>query len=54
MYNKLKRSRDAALFSSVHVSFDTIAWANGADICPETLHRDSVPAEAEDEVEVLQ
>ena len=36
--------KDASLFQSVHVNFDTIEWANGADLCPEVLHELSVPA----------
>jgi hypothetical protein len=39
--------RSIPLFSSVHLSFDTVAWANGADLCPEILYRDSVPVEME-------
>ena len=38
--------RDESLFRSVHVSFDTIQWANGADLCPEVLYSQSRPAEA--------
>ena len=37
--------RDPSLFRSVRVSFDTIEWANGADICPEVLYEDSVRAQ---------
>jgi len=37
--------KDKTLFNSVHVSFDTIAWANGADLCPEVLLSESVSAE---------
>jgi hypothetical protein len=33
--------KDAKVFSSVHVSFDTIEWANGADLCPEMLYEES-------------
>jgi len=29
--------RDERMFQTVHVSFDSIEWANGADLCPETL-----------------
>jgi len=39
--------RDTALFSSVRISFDSVEWANGADLCPEALYRESVPAEPE-------
>ena len=37
--------RDIPLFNSVRVNFDTVEWPNGADLCPETLYTDSVPAE---------
>ncbi len=33
--------QDATLFNSVRVSFDTVAWANGADLCPEVLYAES-------------
>ncbi len=33
--------RDERLFRSVHLSFDTIAWSNGADIEPEELYAES-------------
>jgi hypothetical protein len=36
--------RDLSVFRSVRVNFDTIEWANGADLCPEVLHELSVPA----------
>jgi len=36
--------KDVSLFRSVRVSFDTIEWANGADLCPEVLHELSAPA----------
>lgn len=35
--------KDLSLFQSVHVSFDTIEWNNGADLDPETLYQDSKP-----------
>ena len=35
--------RNESLFSSVHVSFDTVEWANGADLCPETIYSESIP-----------
>ena len=39
--------RDPAVFNSVRVSFDTIQWANGADICPEVLFAESQPIESD-------
>jgi hypothetical protein len=33
---------DIALFNKVRVSFDTIAWDNGADFDPEVLYTESV------------
>jgi hypothetical protein len=33
---------DTNIFHSVHVSFDTIEWSNGADLCPEVLYREGV------------
>jgi len=35
--------RNESLFNSVHVSFDTVEWANGADLCPETIYNESIP-----------
>ncbi len=35
--------RDPVVFNSAHISFDTVAWSNGADLCPEVLYRDSTP-----------
>jgi len=35
--------KDETIFKSVHVSFDTIEWNNGADLCPEILYSESVP-----------
>jgi hypothetical protein len=35
--------RDIALFDTAHVAFDTVEWANGADLCPETLYDESLP-----------
>ncbi len=37
--------REKSLFAAVRVSFDTIAWPNGADLCPEFLYAESVPVE---------
>ena len=39
--------RVESMFNSVRVSFDTVEWANGADLCPEVLYKDSVPLEAD-------
>ena len=36
---------DQSVFRSVHVCFDTVQWANGADLCPEVLYAESTPAE---------
>ena len=33
--------REKALFEAVRISFDTIAWPNGADFCPELLYANS-------------
>lgn len=30
--------RDVPLFRSAHIAFDSVAWNNGADICPEMLY----------------
>lgn len=35
---------NVTIFNSVHVSFDTIEWKNGADLDPETLYDESIPA----------
>ena len=37
--------QDVAVFNTVHVSFDAVEWANGADLCPEILHTASVQVE---------
>ncbi len=37
-----KELKDEVLFKTVRVSFDTVEWANEADIDPETLYKDSV------------
>jgi hypothetical protein len=37
--------KDESLFRSVHVCFDTVEWANGADLCPEVLYVKSEPAQ---------
>jgi len=36
--------KDLNLFTKVHVSFDTVEWSNGADLCPEVLYNESVQA----------
>jgi hypothetical protein len=36
--------KDVSLFRSVRVNFDTVEWANGADLCPEVLHELSEPS----------
>ncbi|MBM4026175.1 MAG: hypothetical protein FJ280_12330 [Planctomycetes bacterium] len=33
------------MFNSAHISSDTVAWSNVADLCPEVLYRDSVPVD---------
>lgn len=33
--------KDEKLLNTVHVNFDTVEWANGADICPEVLYKES-------------
>jgi len=35
--------KDVSVFRSVRVNFDTIEWANGADLCPEVLYEFGVP-----------
>jgi len=37
--------RDPAVFNSARISFDTVAWSNGVDLCPEVLYRDSTPVD---------
>jgi len=44
--------REKPLFDAVRISFDTIAWPNGADFCPEMLYLKSQPV-APDEVRRL-
>ena len=39
-----KELRDKSVFNSVRVVFDTVEWENGADLCPELLYTQSVPA----------
>ena len=35
--------KDNAIFKTVHVSYDTIEWANGVDLDPEVLYEKSHP-----------
>jgi len=37
--------REPGRFNTVRVSFDTVEWPNGADLCPEVLHGESVAGE---------
>jgi hypothetical protein len=39
-----KELKDIKLFETVHVSFDTVEWSNGADLCPECLYEFSKAA----------
>lgn len=32
------------IFNSVKISFDSIEWSNGADLCPDVLYNESQPA----------
>lgn len=34
--------KDAAIFSSVKASLGSIQWANGLDLCPDTLYEEGV------------
>ena len=40
-----KELKDEKIFKTVKVSFDTVEWANKADIDPETLYHESVTLE---------
>lgn len=42
---KFKELKNPVLFNTVRVSFDTIEWANEADLCPEFLYTESRPYE---------
>ena len=33
--------KDEKIFNTVHVSFDTVEWGNGADMDPEILYLES-------------
>jgi Protein of unknown function (DUF2442) len=37
-----KELKDETVFKTVKVNFDTVEWANEADIDPETLYHDSI------------
>ena len=39
--------RDETVFRTARVSFDTVEWANGADLCPELLYAESVPIDSQ-------
>ena len=48
--SRLKRKaffalNDEELFQTAQVYFDSVGWANGVDIAPETLYLDSIPIE---------
>jgi hypothetical protein len=45
--------REPGRFNAARVSFDTIEWPNGADLCPEVLYEDSVPVGEAAAVQVL-
>ena len=38
---------DESMFRTARVSFDTVEWANGCDLCPELLHAESLPIDRE-------
>jgi hypothetical protein len=40
-----KALNDIYVFQSVRVKFDSIEWNNGADLDPEMLYAESVPAD---------
>ena len=42
VFNALK---DKKMFETAQVYWDTVGWANGADLAPETLYLDSIPVE---------
>lgn len=39
--------RDPSIFKTAAVVFDTVEWANGADLCPEVLYEESAPVTEE-------
>lgn len=40
-----KELKEVSLFNSVKPFLGSIQWANGADLCPDTLYMDSRPIE---------
>lgn len=44
-----KELRDPHCFNSVRSFLGSIQWANGQDLCPDTLYVESVPFEEEDQ-----
>jgi hypothetical protein len=42
--------KDKTLFQSVHVSFDTIEWNNGADLDPEVIYEEAKTPSAKSSV----
>lgn len=40
---KLQELKDPRVFKTAHISFDTVEWSNGVDICPEFLYEYSQP-----------
>ncbi len=41
---KLQELKDPKIFCTAHISFDTVEWSNGLDICPEFLYEYSQPS----------
>jgi hypothetical protein len=42
--------KEKKLFETVHVSFDTIEWNNGADLDPEVIYNEGKPIHAKSSV----
>lgn len=38
-----KKLKNKTFFNSVHISFDTISWNDGIDLCADTLYETSLP-----------
>ena len=38
------------MFETAHVSFNTVVWANDADIAPEALYFESIPIEEYEQI----